>query len=402
MSTKDFRTRNEIVVTIPDGSTADVELKPKKKKRAAVPPGKTGRRFLHRRRQAGNVNFWDLGQVKSGSVWVDLPFSARSEFSSSSATVAYRFQESDWHLLGDQINAVPKNDWKTYFRKLEFTTGEKYGVDIADLQISGSLLYRVGRDGSRRDRDGIVIDGTDWTDKGLTVNPAAFTSYDGRRRFAVDGWAANYFFDNFPDYSKVTTLYDPTAANVPFTLGATANVFLMPRIVSLRARRLDTVTAFGTNSHNMFTKYRALSREFWLERSNGSDFLPNIFSECPTNLTLTPTNSADLIANMAAAPGTTFFRTTWPSSTPSVVQLVSDPGSWQTVFSEMRELTPIDYRVDMIPVHDPAAFPDGGGIASGILVGIIEQGGTYYYFWRTSSGPNYVDLGGPCHIMTLS
>lgn len=345
------------------------------------------------RAASGYINFYDLGQLKDGVNWVDLDFGTMNE-----AGGVIRFREVDWNALADLILGVPIEDWKTEYRKLEYTEGEKYGVDLRE-DIGGTIEYSVGRVDSRKNGTGTLITGNGWTEKGLKIVPTPTLA----ESCAFVDWGLFFFLELFDDdtgYVKITTTYDPTATSViGFSLSRNANVYLMPRPVSMRATRLGTTNSFGTESWQLVYPFRPLSREFWLERSNGTDFLPNIFSYNETEITLNSTNSSDLISLLATDPDTRFFHTTWPSSTPTIVELMTDPGGWETVWVELEPDE--NGRIEVSQVEDPAAS-DNGGYTDGILTGVIEQNGTFYYVWRVSSGPVWYGGGGPVHKFTLT
>lgn len=227
MSTKDFRTRNEIVVTVKGKARAEIENdRGSRKGKGSAPPVKKDKRFLHRRTKETVVNFWDLGQIKSGDVYIDLPFYFNPGYNYypdfpaiPSGNQAVDFD--DIKALETLVFAYPVSQWKDKYRKFTYELAERYGLDFA----VGDDTYLVGREGSRN-----LVGGSSpstankWTAQGLKtknldsgftiIGPKAFSYFDTTNTSAV----------------KITAVQNYAAAEVPLSLKGEVDIFLMPSV----------------------------------------------------------------------------------------------------------------------------------------------------------------------------
>jgi hypothetical protein len=337
-------------------------------------------------KSSGFINFYDLGQIKDGEDWVDIDYAVLGVTSETLGTDgAVVFEQptmDDWNDLKDLIFTVPIANWKTEYRKLEYEDAERYGVDVMDGEIDASgPTIGVGRTDSRYNYSGAeLINGDHWIEnKGLKIE----ASDVNLSNFSFMDAGAFYFFGtNTNDYMKVTTSNDPDTTGVTFKLQSNANVYLMPRLVS---QSLTNIT--GGIVHTVIGPYRPYARSFWLNRTDPSLDYPLLSAQEGQVWTFDSTNSADLVAHILAHPLTRGFK----ADTTMLTEVIE--GTYDTAWVELQP--EVGGQVTVLPVLGPPT-------PYGALVGVIEQSGTFYYFWRIDNGPTWGGGGPPTRLITLT
>lgn len=225
MSTKDFRTRNEIIISIKGKSQAEVDAPNSRKGKGSVPPGKPGKRFLKRRvPETGAMKWFDLGYMKNAGSGLYENMSPMSTGSTIDDSVYASFVAS--LLLRGIPNAkgldplIPS--WAPFFGTNGYVPMQLFvNAGLNSYDNAGSL-YAPGPSHSDK-----------WTATGLKLT-------------ADDVAAAPFVIgthDNFailvPDPGDPTTRNKITAVNsfaapaVPFTPARGMQVYIVPQLFVL-------------------------------------------------------------------------------------------------------------------------------------------------------------------------
>lgn len=344
------------------------------------------------RRKSGFINFWDLGQIKDGSSWVDLDWSITPTPDPDIHAVAGRqlpLSYDDYKSLTDLIFTVPTDNWETQYRKLGYEDAERYGLDV--LRLTDSLVAPIARDGSRYDSNGnpVTDNSAVWTPKGLKsplgpTDPFVFNSFgafaDWGRFDAFDGTSLQPRF-------KYTLLPDKDATEVPFPgIAKNANVFLMPHVATLEARSNDTALV---HSDHLLARYQILKRGFWLDKNFSTIDYP-LFSRPyigstilePDILTFTDADKIAFIDSIRVG-ANEFTDTSGYLGNGTAFPIYTDN---------------INFAVN--------AYGDSSGLPepfrpNGTFVGAIRQGGKLYYCWVADIGGDLFLDGAP-RIMNLT
>ncbi len=375
---------------------AQIEAARRKKKRVPtqydIGARRRGKGPLSRRTKPGGglINFWDLGQRKNGSTWEDLDYRVISWDDSTGYPRAIAPTLAQWQGLIDEIFQIPVSDWKTNYRELTYETAERIGIDLVDPGLfEGGInnpptnLYSAARSGSRYEASIDVLpdltEGSKWSVDGLTLVEADFSMGPGVFGFQSSG--ASLGFGAGEAYQKVTSTYDYNDSPVSFTLalGQPVNVYLVPRLMS-HSIVSNQGAPFFTPLAEMVGPYRTQKRTRWFDMS--IDIKP---SSWPNNLplmtnlnfqigTFSPTKSALIYNDVASDP-----------LTRTVVNIAGTPT--EAPFTG----TPFLFVGDVSGSYSMGVAKNSvgtGGLPEGLLVGVIEQGGQFYYFWVAGS-PNY-------------
>lgn len=303
----------------------------------------------------GLINFYDLGQVKVADVWTDINFSIAPTFDSGGPNPFdhFPFSAANWTTLKNLIFAADPSTWKDVYRKLEFAEAEKYGLDLQNIDTGDT--YPAARNGSRFDGNGNPIVATKWTEEGLKLD-SVFPN------FFVFSYGAFALSSNDPAAYKITNLPSYASPSVSFTLGKSADFFLLPRITNVVA---SSSNGLG-DSDAIVGRYQPYKRSFWLNRTYEGSGFP-IFS---------PPNGADFKAVDKTA-------------------LITYLKTGADYYNSITGYNP-----------NPAAFPAyaSGGISfesatneappinfyEGTFVGAIKQDNKMYYFWSKIESTIYV------------
>lgn len=314
------------------------------------------------------INFYDLGQVWNATYedWFDINFSVAPVPHNSGSVLTFdEFLEADWTALTDLIFTADPSTWKTYYRKLEYTAAERYGLDIRDRDTSA--LYPVARAGSRYNADGMTFGTTKWQTKGLVFDTPP-------TNFKIEALGAFVRFTNNTSDFKITNSPSYASPEVSFTLGKSADVFLVPQIQNLYVIGSD---AGFVNYELMQGAWRPLSRGTFLDLydSAWAGYTFGLESILATPADSTPRsvlNAYSLVdARQFHVDATTITEVTpsWPTYVPSQTNLTLDAAQSNAVV--------------------------GGNIGTsakqahwyeGSFVGAIKQNGQMYYFWAKAYG----------------
>lgn len=403
----DFETKlgkdQELVVRTKKPSNRNVSL-PHRVKRGII-KGRSGGDYLPRRGSPELINFYDLGQVKDEfGDWVDLPFSAAAhEWGNTlgvNGAIQLGPQVSDWTAMADMINSVDRSTWKTHYRKLEYETAEKYGIDIvADPGRMDSFTrsYPVARNGSRLYPTSFPsaagpVSGTKWTNKGLKLAPADLPGGNGH--FGQMSWGITFPWagpdgvtGDLPYAPYATHTYDRDAEKVPFSLvgkGPT-NIFVVPWLMSHVAINDVFSGSFDTWAVGATAP---MSRQVFLGMT-GSGISYVFFSIQPGGglgeyIAIDATNSVSATNWIRGMPETRYFHRTG-SGPGYTLDEISDPGNiWKQYYANITLATEVIVFANM----NPNINSDGSGPYVPALVAVIEQKGTWYYIWW-NGGPQF-------------
>lgn len=341
MSTKDYKTPNEIEIRVKAGNRAEVD-RGKKKKGAAL-PGKKKRRFLHRRNAARGFEFYDLGQKIAGGIWQTNTFTITPTlvFSGSPPGFSPDLLTLDgMRDLENLILATPAANLSATFRKVKKSAGSAF-----PLYVTGETFAISSFD----DLDYWTDNGLELTNEQLHGSFLAVGSYNdiAQRTFFTRGIEIND-----PASRKVTALPSFDAPEVPFVINPKAKIFLMPWL-----NYHFGLSNSGSNRVVYNAMYRLRPRDFdnpfaVFEYNQGSPYDETLFNEAfARSSALTPTRTTT-ISGGVLIPGGTF-----PTG---------DPG----------------FEVDNKLLFDvPPVAMDG---YVGALTGIIQQVGSTFYIWQSS------------------
>jgi hypothetical protein len=226
-----------------------------------------GPREYSPRRLSGLINFYDLGQIRSGSSWTDLPFNVKpgvtvnivntgshppngdAQFVFSPFTLAH------WQQLYDLIFATPFNQWKSHFRKLGFDDGYKYGVSV--YQGRGGILSDGFTPNPANQLRETV--NPDWTSQGLKpINNWIYVQPTGGLAMAFDTFDTTHF--------KVTSENAFGAAETTVDVSKGADIFLVPQIGFSSSFQEVGIDADFRRSV-LFGEWCVKSRELYLEKT---------------------------------------------------------------------------------------------------------------------------------------
>lgn len=217
------------------------------------------------KKKTGLINFYDLGQIKSGADWIDLPFQFVPEdigYISDSADqmILENFSTDNWNDLKDKIMEVPIGEWANNYRKLDFDTAFNYGIDyFADgdwVAVAkpnqrprlNDILYVSPPENSQTDN---------WTETGLKLSTAT-------NRVKIFSFNAFYSFDTDDTLNfKVTETSDFEAAPTTLSLPENFDIFLVPEITlnSLVSAIPTIVSGTGFQHYLLNAFYSPLPRK---------------------------------------------------------------------------------------------------------------------------------------------
>lgn len=386
---KDYKTRDEIIIKV--GTSQAAEDEAAKRRGGPIDPSRPDEGILHRRRRrSGKINFYDLGQVRDGSNWIDNPWTSFGSMFANAITVIHRldsaFSGEVFHSeFRSYLFETPLSQWTEHFRKLDYETGERYGIEVRNAYsfATPSHIYAVGRAGTRKDRSGAIISGADWTPEGLVVPEG------GLSQFAVYTFQGFYSFDNHPGRYKYTLTNSYAASAVPFTLGEQADIFLMPILVNTMLDASKVPPALPGTGDFVFGRYGVESREYFLFKN---------YPEMPYGFFNYVRNGAGLLASVDDAEKTSllnFVRTKrgpvreFRFASGSISEL--SPG---TVSIDAWKTLQIGYDPFLTPPLRSFGSTGGAGMARGRLMAVIKQDDVYYYVWSGGTDPGYTIIGG--------
>ncbi|MCD9186706.1 MAG: hypothetical protein LUM44_09745 [Pyrinomonadaceae bacterium] len=323
--------------------------------------------YLPRRLQKSGIQFYDLGQILVGEVWQDLDFRivppvviSSDVFSNFEIDLGEVFFQ-----LREKLFEVPISEWKTKYRKLDYESAERYGLDVI-FDEDNSVIYPIARTGTRKQ----MIDGetditeTKWTPKGLEITTAPVN-------FGV--WSAQAFWSFRHFNTKVTTTLNPLAPTVSFTTSKNCNIFMVPRLCFEIGLGGDTSTIGFSflNGH-----IAPVSRELFLNNPVLAANHPySVLCEFVNESVASPDIAAlkaNLLEFLSDRAGARHFRGTVGFDSPS---------SFPT-----EDIFKIQFSASVI--GSGGANSDIVKLSENALVAVIEQNGSFYYVWINSDVPS--------------
>lgn len=173
-----------------------------------------------------DINFWDLGQILSGEVYVDLDYNSKPGVTITIVNMpvnpvpqfAYeQYTLTHWNELYDKIFEVPMEDWDTTYRKITFDDGHKYGISV--YQGRGGILV----DGATPDpANQLRVTNPEWVSSGLK-------SLESWIYVQPTGGLAMPFDTSNTSLYKITGEYDYFSDEVTLDVKDGADIFLVPR-----------------------------------------------------------------------------------------------------------------------------------------------------------------------------
>lgn len=370
---------------------------------------------LIRKKKGSVLNFYDMGQVKNEEGdWVDLPYESALDFAPtldlSLAHIVSVCEADRLFALRDLLLPDPET-WKTKFRKVELDDAVKYGLAVQDASNSFHYVAKTGESVL----DSGTISSSEWSSAGLKLKTTFKALRPGAafEAFALDS-----------SFYKITTAPDFTADPASFTPAKVMDVFCVPSVINLSSFKSVTQSDDPTRSDNLHLYYGAyiiLSRQFWLDRTDGA-FTGSIFAQgfadatgLPVTFTSTftlvdGTNISDVLGQFNASGGRIFVLSTGDGGIEAIEAVESWPPvvpmgeSGSSTLAYYRTTTLADTFLDFsapvanniigdidVPYVGSGDTPDTVKPIAGQLVGAIQQNGTTYYFW-VKDGLNYTDL----------
>jgi hypothetical protein len=349
MSTRDYKTPNEIVIKVSGNRRAVVEKDPRKGK-GSVPVGKKGRRFLHRRKKPGKgINFYDLGQLSNGSGgWIENDYRGTTEpFGDvpDGRLIMPAPAPSEYDGRDAQFLVIPAGDLKTKSRRVtKGTLSGKYRI-VAAFGSFGGLLDDL----EQWTPEGLDVEQADLTSTGLIVTGDGFLPFFSLV-FIKDGQANQ----------KITTSPNYAAAAAAFSPVPEMDVFLPPSLgyVIGNSRSID----FGDRAQYGF-RYMPFPRRFVINTNDpwrgGNIGLHDGGPPGPDD-----PDTAPAIENWKAIIPNRGFHFDYISGT------FTGPG----------EAFPIPGWIERaigFAQYDPTLI----GGPNGSLLAIVRKAATFYYFW---------------------
>jgi len=324
--------------------------------------------YSPRRLKKSGIQFYDLGQILVGETWQDLDFRIVPPLTEDPTDYFGNFEidmPEVFVQLQEKLFEIPLSEWKTKYRKLDYESAERYGLDVV-FDDDNSVIYPIARVGTRHQMidTNLEITETNWTNKGLEITTAPVN-------FGV--WAAQAFWSFRHFNTKVTTVLNPLASSVSFTPSKNCNIFMVPRLcfeIGLGGD-ITTVGFSFLNGH-----IAPFSREHFLNNSTFAAKFPySLLCEFVIEDVATENIAdykADLTAFLESRTGARHFRGTLGFESPS-----SFP-------------TEDVYKIQFSPsvIESGGASGDTVKLTENALVAVVEQNGVFYYVWINNELPD--------------
>lgn len=227
------------------------------------------------------INVYDLGQVKNESgIYQDINFRTNNGYiyddyypdvvRSFQDLILFNFQE-----LQNLIFTIPVEQWTEKYRKFDYESAEKYGVDF----IKDNISYPLARNNSRHlisyeriyDENGNLLErefvsNTKWTESGLKL--------EGINNFSIKtGPAFNNFDTGNTETYKITDVLDFNAGAVIINFSSEIEVFLVPALARLTGASRQSLNANEFREDELFLGFSPLPRNLFLSDIFGSQML---------------------------------------------------------------------------------------------------------------------------------
>jgi hypothetical protein len=377
MSTRDYKTPNEILVTVNSDKVAEFDRK--QKRRGSAPPTKTPKRFLPRRKKGGRIKIYDMGRKWNGSAFVDVAYNELPTLNAVGTPVLGYVEVSNGILKGWHL-------WTPRTQTYDALRGAIIDYDLATIETQHPQLK------TEDDAYWFNLELIDWDVLGAGPSLLA-ASADDLSNWSADGWAVSGdFFDieNFAlttgayndklfhnlyfgfDRNKFTATYDSTAANLPdFRLKLDDKIFLMPCFDQLGAR-----ADYGTVKRDYLTSnFQVIPRTPYLDPAN-ENYLDGINDDNPAD-----PDAYDLkrIRFMRAYCANVLRKK-------SALNLDLGYWAWNDALDPAVFPTPLDWSFLTCfwagDSHTETSAFLGGGLPHGSLIAIIKRGDDLYFAWK--------------------
>lgn len=393
----DYKGKREIIVSINQDPNAEPGVVDDRTGKGMM-PGSRKPAGAFRRRPAGFLNFYDLGQILVDGQWKDSVVNVGPD-----VIVDPNFNEilerynpiyttppmslSDWEDVHEIFFAVPFEDWKEKFRKVDYEEAYKYGIGVVE-----------GPDfDDYRDVDAA---NENWTSRG----------YKNLPKIDVETTNLALSFDTSDTATfKITEAYDYAAEEVSIPVNGPIDVFLIPWLASFYAERHYEYGGdpFIVKIKTFLGGYSVISRELFLQNNITSyGYRWRYYLENPIPILLERPFFQ------------TRFGTNYASTNPDFSRIaIGQPGYISSYLRDLvRDYLPRfggtsttltyidgeanDFELDTGPAYiadlDPSMFFEiflqFGSVniqPEGMLRGIIMKGAKRYYIWNKVEIPYF-------------
>lgn len=391
MSTKDYKTRDEIVISVGGPGDGKGGGKRTRRRGGSAAPGRKGRKYLPRRK-TGQITFYDPGQILSAGDWIDNSFAVTPVWVAVGETLIpiRSILVSDYTERDAAVLAPDRATWKTVFRKIA-KNPQAINYDI-------SVNW-----GDGLSEGGEISTLHEWTPAGLALDAAdlqhGFVISSGREFFEPVIVLNDPDPDNPAGKIKVTETRDFAADPVTFPLNPKMDIFLMPALSLAGGESFGYSHIFnnGTVAFAAGVQQKLNNTYLTVPRQPLIDT-----GDAPWSGSWAR-NSGATAAEYAAAYQAAVFHRSLPFARvrsgfdtfapPNLVVVVwtSDPGSafpYPTIFPP-----PPGYPNEHAPPFPEArnfevGFTrlDGAGLLDdGVLLAVIFTAGKWFYIWSNRS-----------------
>jgi hypothetical protein len=336
------------------------------------------------------LNFWDLGQFTEddGETWSEFDWTVTKSLILDGSNYAQDLEAlnlTDWTLMTDQMLSLGIENWKDIFRKLDYETAERYGVDIYLGKITGfggtqgldiSKYFPVGRDGSRNNVahlfEGDTISDSKWEEKGLKVEDKQTTQEFNL--FTSNGFV-NLMQSTSTNYYKVTEEPSFSSDGVEFLIDSSVDFYLVPMFVIEEA----TATRSGNNLILNYI-YAPLSRNFFITGNGWNpvewDYSP--FTKINISYVGTSSSRSDELLNfMKGRSEARAYQEPTGTVSPSTFPLGGE-----------------EIQIDLSGIVAFDAFTSSyADVVEGSLVAVAKKKNKWYYFWSNVTKQNWNSSG---------
>lgn len=205
-----------------------------------------------RRLQASGINFYDFGQFNNAGVWADsdliyIPATPEAFLEISSGTISPSVKSAILAKFNAPLLVAP-DQWKSRFRRLEYTEAVKY-------------RFNTIFDG---DDEPINQSNPEWKANGLKTRASENLEIENQSPFETSVYYDDRIFFEFATNGnrvKVTALPDYSAPSVDFELlNKSADIFLNPQLLALSGYHAETSStatesAWVTSNTLFYTGY---------------------------------------------------------------------------------------------------------------------------------------------------
>lgn len=177
------------------------------------------------RRRLGGIRFWDLGYIKSGEEYINLPYTDtlsalpvtwNTDNTRNNSRAYTPMGLADYQAsLYDTIFDVPVEEWTENYKQIDETMTQYKTLNVI-FNAVGYTLTTASANWSngvfRPDSFGAGLIAIDWEDLAIAS-----------------------LGNSTPGALKVTAEYDYSASEVAFTFGRNCDIFIVPAVYDLRA-----------------------------------------------------------------------------------------------------------------------------------------------------------------------